>query len=123
MTAESKVIVKGLRDSQIRWDEYERTLIDKTLVSALAGVYLGSDDRDPKGKMEKTWPTVVGEMLPPLAAFLDETKDRIDRGQLRVGDKTADFSDYEIESVMQDPDPYDTSNPEVLAAIEEAKPR
>jgi hypothetical protein len=123
MTAESKVIVKGLRDSQIRWDEYERTLIDKTLVSALAGVYLGSDDRDPKGKMEKTWPTIVGEMLPPLAAFLDETKDRIDRGQLRVGDKTADFSDYEIESVMQDPDPYDTSNPEVQAAIEEAKPR
>jgi hypothetical protein len=123
MKAEAKVIVKGLRDKQMRWDEYERTLIDKTLVSALVGVYLGSQDKDPQGKMEKTWPTIVGDMLPPLAAFLDETKSRIDDGTLRLGDKTLDFADADIEQVMESYDPYDTSDPEVQAAIEEANPR
>jgi len=124
MTAESKVLVKGLRDKQMRWDEYERSMIDKTLISALAGVYLGSNGKDPEGKMEKTWPTIVGDMLPPLGAFLDETQFRIDTGILRIGDKTMDFADSDIENVMEDPDldPYSTGNPAVQAAIEEAKP-
>lgn len=45
MTQESKVLVKGLRDKQMRWDEYERSLLDKTLISALAAVNLGAEDQ------------------------------------------------------------------------------
>jgi hypothetical protein len=36
MKAESLGLVKGLRDKLMRWDEYERTMLDKTLTSALA---------------------------------------------------------------------------------------
>lgn len=93
MTEESKVLVKGLRDKQMRWDEYERSLLDKTLISALAAVNLGAEDINPRGKMERAWPTIVGEMLPPLQEFLVETKNALDNGGILLGDKTQDFSE------------------------------
>lgn len=93
MTEESKVLVKGLRDKQMRWEEYERSLLDKTLISALAAVNLGAEDINPRGKMERAWATIVGEMLPPLHEFLVETKDALDNGGILLGDKTQDFGE------------------------------
>ena len=94
MTQEAQVIVKGLRDKQMRWEEYERSLLDKTLISALAAVYLGAENNKPQAKMEKSWPTVVGDMLPPLHAFLEETQTSLDNGSLLLGDKTQDFGEH-----------------------------
>lgn len=94
MGKESKTLVEALRSKQIRWEEYSRTLIDDTLVSALAGVYLGAKVSKPKQKLEKAWPTVVGSMLPPLVVFLEETKRRIDAGTLLLGQSNFDFADY-----------------------------
>jgi len=91
MTKESKALVKGLRDKQLKWSEYERSLMDKTLVSALAAVFLGAGDSNPRAKMEKAWPTIVGDMMPPLVKFLDETKASIDNGTILIGDQTEDF--------------------------------
>ena len=93
MFLESKVLVKGLRDKQLRWEEYERSLLDRTLVSALAAVYLGAEDAKPIDKMQRAWSSIVGDMLPPLVAFTDETKDYIDQGLLRLGDQTMEFAD------------------------------
>jgi hypothetical protein len=93
MTQEAKILVKGLRDKQMRWDEYERSMIDKTLTSALSAVALGAGDNNPKGKMERAWATIVGEMLPPLHDFLTETKTSLDDGNIRLGDKTEDFAE------------------------------
>lgn len=95
MTTESKALVKGFRDKQLKWDEYERSLMEKTLVSALAGVYLGAGKSNPKGKMEKAWGPIVGDMMPPLIAFIAETKSYIDQGLLRIGDSTEDFADWD----------------------------
>jgi len=91
MASQSKVLVKGLRDKLMKWEEYERAVTDKTLISALASVYLGAGDSDPEGKMEKAWPTILGDMLPPLMEFLDETKDAIDSGVIMVGNQTEEF--------------------------------
>ena len=91
MTKESKTLVKGLRDKQLKWGEYERSLMDKTLVSALAAVYLGAGDSNPKAKMEKAWPVIVGDMMPPLVKFLDETKKSLDNGTILLGSQTEDF--------------------------------
>ena len=77
MEKEAKILVKALRDREIRWEEYSRTLIDKTLISALTGVYLGAESSKPKEKLQKAWPIIVGEMLPPLTAFLNETGTRL----------------------------------------------
>lgn len=93
MEAEGRVIVKGLRDRQMKFDEYERALIDKTLTSALTAVYLGAGDSQPKDKMEKAWSSIVGGMLPPLNEFLKQTKDYIDDGTLKYGDDSVDFAD------------------------------
>lgn len=93
MKLESRAIVRGLKDKQMRIDEYERSLIDKTIISALAGVYLGSEKANPTQKMEKSWPTVVGDMLPPLSEFLEETKSSIDNGKILIGDATEEFSE------------------------------
>lgn len=95
MKAESKVLVKGLRDQDMRWDEYSRALIDKTLTAALAGVYLGAAGNQPKAKMEQSWPGIVGGMLPPLQVFMDETKDYLDDGTLKPGDDSVDFDEAE----------------------------
>ncbi len=101
MEAEGKVIVKGLRDQQMKFEEYERALIDKTLTSALAAVYLGAGESQPKQKMERAWPEVVSQ-LTPLNVFLKETKDYIDQGVLRYGDDSLDFADFLDEEVWED---------------------
>lgn len=119
MEKEAKVLVKALRDKEIRWEEYSRTLIDKTLISALTGVYLGAENSKPKEKLQKAWPTIVGEMLPPLTAFLDETGTRLNDGTLMLGNKTYDFADTGLEDILDNPD-YDIEDPQVQAAIEAA---
>jgi hypothetical protein len=115
MAKDAMVIVKGLRDKQMRWDEYERTLLDKTLISALAAVYLGAGDSKPDDKMEKAWPTIIGDMLPPLVKFLSETETYINNGTLRLGDKTMDFADYNFDGKVLE------TNPAEQGAIEAAK--
>jgi hypothetical protein len=71
-------------------------MLDKTLISALAAVILGCKNNKPNEKMEKAWPMIVGDMLPPLTKFLAETKEYIDTGVLRLGDQTVDFADYDL---------------------------
>ena len=93
MKEESIAIVKGLRDKLMRWEEYERSLLDKTLVSALASVIIGVKNEKVNESLESTWPIIVGDMLPPLTQFLAETKTYIDNGTLRLGDQTQDFAD------------------------------
>ena len=126
MAKDAMVVVKGLRDRQMRWEEYERAMLDKTLISALAAVYLGAGDSTPDSKMRKAWPTIVGDMLPPLVKFLSETQKYIDNGTLRLGDKTIDFADYDFEGVVPDAnslinDALLGTNPAEQGAIEAAK--
>lgn len=102
MKQDSRAVVKGLRDKQIRLEEYERTLLDKTLISALAAVYLGSEGKKPYEKMEKAWPVIVGDMLTPLVAFLKETEARLEDGTLKIGDQTVDFADGDPEEIATD---------------------
>lgn len=96
MAAESAALVKGYRDKLMRWEEYERSLLDKTLTSALAAVILGVGEDKSDQKIEKAWPVIVGDMVPPLSKFLAETKEYVDNGTLRVGDQTLDFADYDL---------------------------
>jgi hypothetical protein len=96
MKAESLGLVKGLRDKLMKWNEYERTMLDKTLTSALAACILGIKNDKTNQKLEKVWPIIVGDMLPPLTKFLAETKEYIDSGVLRLGDQTVDFADYDL---------------------------
>jgi len=96
MKAESLGLVKGLRDKLMRWDEYERSVLERTLISALAACILGIKDDKTDRKLEKCWPIIVGDMLPPLTKFLAETKEYIDSGVLRLGDQTVDFADYNL---------------------------
>jgi hypothetical protein len=96
MKAESLGLVKGLRDKLMRWDEYERSVLERTLISALAACILGIKDDKTDRKLEKCWPIIVGDMLPPLTKFLAETKTYIDSGVLRLGDQTVDFADYNL---------------------------
>ena len=100
MRSESLGLVKGLRDRLMKWDEYERTILDKTLTSALASVILGTKNQKSNERMEQAWPSIVGDMLPPLTKFLAETKEYIDSGVLRIGDQTLDFADYDFESAL-----------------------
>ena len=93
MSQDAQVLVNALRLKQIKWSEYERSLTDKILISALTAVYLGSADARPADKLEKAWPKIVGDLLPPLHEFLKETKMAIDQGQIRVGDGTEEFSE------------------------------
>jgi hypothetical protein len=97
MAAESKAVVRGLRDRQVKFDEYERTLVDKTITAALAAVYLGAGGSRPKEKMEGSWASIVGNMLPPLKGFMDETKIYLDNGILKFGDDSIDFADYDYD--------------------------
>lgn len=100
MSQESVMLVKGLRDKLMRWEEYERTVLDKTLVSALAAFILGLKENQSNDKLEKAWPIIVGDMLPPLAKFLAETKQYIDDGTLRLGDQTLEFTDYNLQGAI-----------------------
>ena len=122
MAAEATALVKGLRDKLMKWDEYERTILDRTLISALAAVILGVKNDNPDQKLEKCWPIIVGDMLPPLMKFLAETKEYIDTGVLRLGDQTVDFADYDLESALGiEGDPLLDTNPEEQGAIEAAQ--
>jgi hypothetical protein len=128
MMAESLGLVKGLRDKLMRQEEYERTLLDKTLVSALASVYLGAKENKPNEKMEKAWPTIVGDLLPPLTKFLAETKEYIDSGVLRLGDQTLDFADYDLLSAVPgaidlDADVLEGTDPSEEGELEAAQRR
>ncbi len=100
MKEESIALVKGFRDKLMRWEEYERSLLDKTLISALASVIIGTEDQKSNEHLEKAWPIIVGDLLPPLTQFLAETKEYIDSGQLRLGDQTADFADSDLDGVI-----------------------
>ena len=121
--------MKGLRDRQMKFDEYERAMVDKTLTSALTAVYLGAGDSRPKEKMEKAWPSIVGDMLPPLNVFLKETKDYLDDGTLKYGDDSLDFADADLNRVLdvdpefdpEFPDEWMDTSPAEQAAIETAK--
>lgn len=93
MLVESRILVKSLRDEKIRWDEYARSVMQKTLSSALAAVYIGAEGNKPEDKMERAWPIIVGSTLPPLVKFLAQTKARLDANVLKKGDKTLDFAD------------------------------
>jgi hypothetical protein len=93
MQEESIGLVKGLRDKLMRWEEYERSLLDKTLISALASVIIGANDQKVNEHLESAWPIIVGDLLPPLTQFLAETKTYLDNGTLRLGDQTQDFAD------------------------------
>lgn len=118
MTSESKSLVKALVGKQIRWEEYSRSLADKTVVSALAGVFLGSQQSaNPILKMEKAWPVIIGSLIPPLNKFLRETKIRIDSGVLLIGKQTFDFADFDVEGIIDDPD----FNPEEFEIEDEEK--
>lgn len=96
MKAESLGLVKGLRDKLMRWEEYERSVLERTLISALAACILGIKNDNLDRKLEKCWPIIVGDMLPHLTKFLAETKEYIDSGVLRLGDQTVDFADYNL---------------------------
>lgn len=117
MTSESKLLVEALRDKQIRWEEYSRSLTDKTLIAALSGVFLGAQSSNPKAKMEKAWPSIVGSLVPPLNKFLEETKIRVDSGILLLGKQTFEFADFDIDGILEDPE----FNPEEFEIIDENK--
>jgi hypothetical protein len=134
MSIEAKVIVKGLRDQQMKFDEYERTLVDKTLISALTAVYLGAGESQPKEKMKESFSGIVGNMLPYLSTFMDETIDYIDSGVLKYNDDSVDFAEDPdnnltiVSSALEantqlDPDypaEWMDTSPEEQAAIETA---
>ena len=127
MRAESLGLVKGLRDKLMKWSEYERTMLDKTLVSALAACILGLKEDKSNQKLEKCWPIIVGDMVPPLTTFLAETKEYIDSGVLRLGDQTVDFADYDLLGAVPgaidlDADALDGANP-YEAGTQEAEQR
>ena len=125
MVTESKLLVTGLRDKLMRWEEYERSFLDKTLTSALAAFILGVKNDRTNERLEKVWPVIVGDMLPPLTEFLAETKEYIDSGVLRLGDQTLDFVDYDLlgaipGGVQTEEDLLLSTNPEEQGAIEAA---
>jgi hypothetical protein len=128
MKAESLGLVKGLRDKLMKWGEYERTILDKTIVSALAACILGIKEDKSDRKLEKCWPIIVGDMLPPLTKFLAETKEYIDSGVLRLGDQTVDFADYNLLGAVPgaidlDADVLEGVNPEEEGTLEATQQR
>jgi hypothetical protein len=128
MKAESLGLVKGLRDKLMKWDEYERTILDRTLISALAACILGLKEDKSNRRLEKCWPIIVGDMLPPLTKFLAETKEYIDTGVLRLGDQTLDFADYNLLGAVPgaidlESDELEGTNPEEEGALEAEQSR
>lgn len=82
MKRDSLFLVKSLGKEQIRREEFFRTLTDKTLISALAAVYLATKENFPKAKMEKAWPTLIGSILPPLVNFRKDIEKNMEEGTL-----------------------------------------
>lgn len=119
MKAESLSLVKGLRDKLMRWDEYERSVLDKTLTSALASVILGAENEKVNERLEKAWPSIVGTMLPPLTQFLAETKEYIDNGTLRLGDQTSDFADTGLGNVFPNSTDLETDELDDISPYED----
>lgn len=111
MGEEARGLVKALRDEEVRWEEYSRSLVDRTLIAALAAVYLGSQLSNPKANMDKAFSSVVGDMLPPLKNFLDQTQSALDAGFLLLGDKTLDFADGDLfeDAYYPEDSSYETS--------------
>jgi hypothetical protein len=128
LAAEATALVKGLRDKLMKWDEYERTILDRTLISALAACTLGLKEDKSNRRLEKCWLIIVGDMLPPLAKFLAETKEHIDSGVLRLGDQTLDFADYDLLGAIPgaidlERDGLEGINPEEEGALEAEQSR
>lgn len=96
MEEEAKGLVKALRDGEIRWEEYSRSLLDRTLIAALAAVYLGSQGSSPEANMDRAFSSIIGDMLPPLKSFLDQTESALESGVLMIGDKALDFADGDL---------------------------
>lgn len=111
MEEEARGLVKALRDEEVRWEEYSRSLVDRTLIAALAAVYLGSQLSNPEANMDKAFSSVVGDMLPPLKNFLDQTQSALDAGFLLLGDKTLDFADGDLfeDAYYPEDSSYETS--------------
>ena len=122
MAKDAILLVKSLKDKDIKWDEFSRSMVDKTIEASLAGVYLGSASSKPKAKLEKAWPTVVGQLVPPLLKFLDVTKARLDNNAISIVGNEMDFAsrgpsgEYDWD-ILEDPD-YDSEDPEVQDAIQ-----
>jgi hypothetical protein len=93
---ESDLLSSAFSRGEIRSEEFYRTLVDKTLVNSLASVYLGALESDPEGKMERAWPTLIGQMLPPLIDFMKDIEENLREGNLEVrveeDPETSDFS-------------------------------
>lgn len=92
MLKDSRLLVRSLKDKEIKWEEFSRTMTDKTLEASLAGVYLGAMSSNPKAKLEKAWPTVVGQLLPPLLKFLAVTKARFESNMISIVGNEFDFA-------------------------------
>jgi len=98
MNSRAKTIVKAFHGKEIRWEEYFRSIVDETITSALASVYLGAGSSSPEKKLERAWPVVTGKMLPPLVDFLNQTEQALQNGSLLVGDTTVEFQELFEES-------------------------
>lgn len=96
MYRDSNLLSTSLSQGEIRSQEFFRSLIDKTLTSALASVILGSKSftqTDSERTFEKAWPIIVGQMLPPLTQFINEIQQGLDNGDLKVEDQ-GDYEDF-----------------------------
>jgi hypothetical protein len=93
MKRDSYFLVKSLGKKQIRREEFFRSLTDKTLTSALAAVYLATRENSPQSKMEKAWPIIIGNILPPLVEFRKEIEKSLEEETLVAWeDNQFDFS-------------------------------
>lgn len=93
---DSDLLVSSFSSGEIRSEEFYRSLVDKTLVNALASVHLGAMNSKPMEKVEKSWPTVIGQITPPLLEFMKEIEENVRNGNLtfspEVEPESSDFS-------------------------------
>lgn len=101
MLKDSKLIVRSLRDKGIKWGEFVRTVVERTLESNLAAVFIGAKSAKPRMKMEKAWPILIGNFLPHLIRFLDATKARLDKG---ISPQNFDFDETDEDYADGDED-------------------
>jgi hypothetical protein len=97
LTRDSNSLTSSLSTGDIRREEFFRSLTDQTLTSALAAVYMGSESARPREKLEKAWPIIIGQIIPPLINFISDIEENLNRGDLKVGelvveDLTPDFA-------------------------------
>ena len=84
-------LVYDLKKEVLNWQEYERLLSEKTLISALCSVILGSQS-DTNETLNKAWPIIIGDILPPLIEFLGQSKQAYEQGLIE-GDELFDFEE------------------------------